>query len=87
MARLALVTRLRNVKRCLSLLTLVSWLTLGFTSFGAQAADDDAARSAGASDYALLCAGCHEGALLEAPQRSALALFSPERIVKSREKA
>ena len=81
MAPLALVTRISNVKRRLSLLILASCLTLGFTSTSAQIAGDDAARSAGASDYALLCAGCHEGALLEAPQRSALALFSPARIV------
>ena len=75
MPPLALVTRVSNAKRHLSLLTLASCLTLGFTSTSAQTAGDDAARSAGASDYALLCAGCHEGALLEAPQRSALALF------------
>ena len=85
MPPLALVTRVSNAKRHLSLLTLASCLTLGFTSTSAQTAGDDAARSAGASDYALLCAGCHEGALLEAPQRSALALFSPARIVESLE--
>ncbi|MBL6804659.1 MAG: PQQ-binding-like beta-propeller repeat protein [Pseudomonadales bacterium] len=58
---------------------------LPFAAANAQTADDDAARNAGASDYALLCAGCHDGALLEAPRRSALALFSPEHIVESLE--
>ena len=31
----------------------------------------------GQSQYQLACAECHEGALLEAPQRAALALFPP----------
>jgi polyvinyl alcohol dehydrogenase (cytochrome) len=67
------------------LIALASYFTmLPFTAVNAQT-DDDAARNAGASDYALLCAGCHEGALLEAPRRSALALFSPEHIVESLE--
>jgi len=67
------------------LIALASYFTmLPFTAVNAQN-DDDAARNAGASDYALLCAGCHEGALLEAPRRSALALFSPEHIVESLE--
>jgi len=67
------------------LIALASFFTmLPFTAVNAQN-DDDAARNAGASDYALLCAGCHEGALLEAPRRSALALFSPEHIVESLE--
>ena len=67
------------------LIALASYFTmLPFTAVNAQT-DDDAGRNAGASDYALLCAGCHEGALLEAPRRSALALFSPEHIVESLE--
>ena len=69
---ITLVTHVTRLKRRLSLLTLASCLTLGITPAAAQTPDDDAAHSAGASDYALLCAGCHEGALLEAPQRSAL---------------
>ena len=51
---------------------------------GAQTADS-ADREAGEAQYRLACAECHEGALLEAPQRSALALFPPERIVQSLE--
>ena len=82
---ITLITHVTRLKRRLSLLTLASCLTLGITPAAAQTPDDDAAHSAGASDYALLCAGCHEGALLEAPQRSALALFSPARIVESLE--
>ncbi|MCG8414965.1 MAG: PQQ-binding-like beta-propeller repeat protein [Pseudomonadales bacterium] len=39
----------------------------------------------GESHYQLACAECHEGALLEAPQRAALALYPPERIVQSLE--
>lgn len=61
---------------CLALLSLAA--------ANAQTADD-IARNSGASDYALLCAGCHDGALLEAPRRSALAMFSPEHIVESLE--
>ena len=57
---------------------------LSLAAANAQTADD-IARNSGASDYALLCAGCHDGALLEAPRRSALAMFSPEHIVESLE--
>jgi polyvinyl alcohol dehydrogenase (cytochrome) len=35
----------------------------------------------GESQYQLFCAECHEGALLEAPQRAAFALYTPKRIV------
>ena len=40
---------------------------------------------AGEGHYQMACAECHEGALLEAPQRTALALFPPDRIVESLE--
>ena len=43
-------THVTRLKRRLSLLTLASCLTLGFTSAAAQTVEDDAARSAGASD-------------------------------------
>ena len=33
----------------------------------------------------MFCAECHEGALLEAPQRAAFELYSPERIVDALE--
>lgn len=56
------------------------------TNLAAQQEDTDAAaHSAGAADYSLLCAGCHDGAMLEAPQRNALALYTPRRIVESLE--
>ena len=56
------------------------------TNLAAQQEDTDAAaHSAGAADYSLLCAGCHDGAMLEAPQRNALALYPPRRIVESLE--
>ena len=42
-------------------------------------------RKAGEAQYRLACAECHDGALLEAPQRAALALFPPERIIQSLE--
>jgi polyvinyl alcohol dehydrogenase (cytochrome) len=35
----------------------------------------------GELQYQLICAECHEGALLEAPQRAAFALYTPKRIV------
>ena len=40
---------------------------------------------AGEDHYQQACAECHEGALLEAPQRAALAQFPPDRIVQSLE--
>ena len=60
------------------------FILLGSLPAGAQTADS-ADREAGEAQYRLACAECHEGALLEAPQRSALALFPPERIVQSLE--
>ena len=59
-------------------------ILLGSLPAGAQTADSTD-REAGEAQYRLACAECHEGALLEAPQRSALALFPPERIVQSLE--
>ena len=61
-------------------------LTILFGSLHANAQNAGTAeREAGEAHYRLACAECHEGALLEAPQRSALALFPPERIIQSLE--
>ena len=58
------------------------FILLGSLPAGAQTADS-ADREAGEAHYRLACAECHEGTLLEAPQRTSLALFPPERIVQS----
>jgi polyvinyl alcohol dehydrogenase (cytochrome) len=47
----------------------------------AQPAQDAAELADGEAQYRLFCAECHEGALLEAPQRAAFELYAPGRIV------
>ena len=44
-------------------------------------AQHEAELAAGESQYQLFCAECHEGAMLEAPQRAAFQYYTPERIV------
>jgi polyvinyl alcohol dehydrogenase (cytochrome) len=46
---------------------------------------DEADLAEGEAHYRVLCAECHEGALLEAPRRAAFELFTPERIVETLE--
>ncbi|MBT8146387.1 MAG: PQQ-binding-like beta-propeller repeat protein [Gammaproteobacteria bacterium] len=46
---------------------------------------NEAAYNNAESQYRLFCAECHEGALLEAPQRAAFSLYSPRRIVETLE--
>ncbi len=62
--------------------TLLLLLSIGAT---AQDIENEPDYVQGESHYQLACAECHEGALLEAPQRAGLALFPPERIVQSLE--
>lgn len=47
--------------------------------------DLEAARAEGEALYLRSCAECHEGALLEAPQRAAFEFFPPRRIVEALE--
>ena len=51
----------------------------------AQAAQVDAELADGEEQYGLFCAECHEGALLEAPQRAAFELYPPGRIIEALE--
>ncbi|HAO88835.1 MAG TPA: hypothetical protein DCR00_07920, partial [Gammaproteobacteria bacterium] len=70
--------------RSLLSLTLAQLFLLSQSAFAQDVASDGDFEE-GQSQYQLACAECHEGALLEAPQRTALALFPPERIVQSLE--
>ncbi|MFL2839669.1 MAG: PQQ-binding-like beta-propeller repeat protein [Pseudohongiellaceae bacterium] len=70
--------------RSLLALTLAQLFLLSQSAFAQDVASDGDFEE-GQSQYQLACAECHEGALLEAPQRTALALFPPERIVQSLE--
>lgn len=70
------VSELRTAFAASALLLLLSAPSL---------AQDDADRAVGAEQYRLFCAGCHDGALLEAPQRTALSEYSPRRIVEALE--
>ena len=57
------------------------WLCHVSTVVLAQPTQDEQALSDGETQYRLFCAECHEGALLEAPQRAAFELYTPGRIV------
>ena len=48
----------------------------------AQSAEQKASLADGQARYQQLCAECHEGALLEAPQRAAFEFYTPRRIVE-----
>ena len=51
----------------------------------AQGTQDAAELANGEAQYQLFCAECHEGALLEAPQRAAFDFYTPGRIVEALE--
>lgn len=51
----------------------------------AQGTQDAAELANGEAQYQLFCAECHEGALLEAPQRAAFDFYTPGRIVDALE--
>jgi mono/diheme cytochrome c family protein len=51
----------------------------------AQGTQDVAELANGEAQYQLFCAECHEGALLEAPQRAAFDFYTPGRIVDALE--
>ena len=61
------------------------WLCFASTNVLAQAVQSDAELADGETQYRLFCAECHEGALLEAPQRAAFDFYTPRRIVEARE--
>ena len=63
----------------------VIWLSLPLQDSFAQPVENDSELLNGERQYNLFCAECHEGALLEAPQRAAFELYSPERIVDALE--
>jgi len=65
------------------LTTILLWFSSGFVL--AQAARSDAELADGETQYRLFCAECHEGALLEAPQRAAFELYTPRSIVDALE--
>ena len=51
----------------------------------AQGSQDAAELANGEAQYLLFCAECHEGALLEAPQRAAFEFYTPGRIIEALE--
>ena len=51
----------------------------------AQDAQNEAELGSGEAQYQLFCAECHEGALLEAPQRAAFDFYTPGRIIDALE--
>ncbi|MBT3529807.1 MAG: PQQ-binding-like beta-propeller repeat protein [Gammaproteobacteria bacterium] len=57
------------------------WLCFASGNVLAQTAQDDAQLADGEAQYGLFCAECHDGALLEAPQRAAFEFYSPGRII------
>ncbi len=63
----------------LSIVSLLSTVAL------AQQNNSDQAFQEGEALYQVLCAECHEGALLEAPRRAAFELYTPQRIVTALE--
>jgi polyvinyl alcohol dehydrogenase (cytochrome) len=67
----------KNRHNCLIALLLSFSPAIGL----AQPAQDAAELADGEAQYRLFCAECHEGALLEAPQRAAFELYTPGRIV------
>lgn len=62
----------------------LTWVLLTATA-NAQDAADEEAFAAGQAQYQIACAACHEGALPEAPQRAALRLYQPNRIIAALE--
>jgi polyvinyl alcohol dehydrogenase (cytochrome) len=70
----------KQTRSCIAL-----WLSLAPALVLAQPAPDDAERAEGEAQYTLFCAECHEGAMLEAPQRAAFELYTPRRIVDALE--
>lgn len=61
------------------------WLCFASANVLAQAVQSDAELADGETQYRLFCAECHEGALLEAPQRAAFDFYTPRRIVDALE--
>lgn len=61
------------------------WLCIVPTEILAQPTENESELADGATQYSLFCAECHEGALLEAPQRAAFELYTPQRIVDALE--
>lgn len=61
------------------------WLCFASANILAQAAQNEAELLDGETQYKLFCAECHEGAMLEAPQRAAFEFYTPKRIVDALE--
>lgn len=64
---------------------LITMLMIAPLFAAAQETDNDERFAEGEALYKVVCAECHEGALLEAPQRAAFELYTPQRIVQALE--
>jgi len=71
----------RSPKLLIAASVLLATPILAFSQGGQNSAD----LADGESQYQLFCAECHEGALLEAPQRAAFDFYTPNRIVDALE--
>jgi len=71
----------RSSKLLISASLLLATPILAFSQGGQNSAD----LADGESQYQLFCAECHDGALLEAPQRAAFDFYTPNRIVDALE--
>jgi polyvinyl alcohol dehydrogenase (cytochrome) len=72
-------------QRILKICTTASLLLLAPSMAFSQGAQSAVELADGEAQYRLFCAECHEGAMLEAPQRAAFALYPPRRIVEALE--
>ena len=71
----------RSPKLLIAASLLLATPILAFSQGGQNSADS----ADGESQYQLFCAECHDGALLEAPQRAAFDFYTPNRIVDALE--
>ena len=71
--------------RIIRICTTASLLLVAPASLFSQNAQNEAELADGEAQYRLFCAECHEGAMLEAPQRAAFSLYPPRRIVEALE--
>ena len=71
----------RSPKLLIAASLLLATPILAFSQGGQNSAD----LADGESQYQLFCAECHDGALLEAPQRAAFDFYTPNRIVDALE--
>jgi len=71
----------RSPKLLIAASLLLATPILAFSQGGQNSADS----ADGEYQYQLFCAECHEGALLEAPQRAAFDFYTPNRIVDALE--